>query len=169
MKEFLASYYIYIKYVHMVAVFFWAFYAWSAYRTLISSWLNSRNEPDNDELRDRYYWMHNEFNRLVVWEHIAFPIVIITGLTLFWISGWTLDSKWLAIKLAIVFFGFVPMEIYDAWMSHYQAPKVMREYDPSDEKFKKTSLFQVTLMYRGVPSMFLGIFIVMFLAITKPI
>ncbi len=59
------------------------------------------------------------FDRGVVIEHVAFPIILVTGLVLLWISGFTLLKwSWLLAKLLLVVLVFVPMEIVDWYLAH---------------------------------------------------
>src|SRR3546814_1694152 len=43
-------------------------------------------------------------------EHIAFPIVMISGPLLYWVGGWDSSATWLMIKLLIVVGFFLPIE-----------------------------------------------------------
>src|SRR3546814_18469165 len=51
-------------------------------------------------------------------EHIAFPIVMISGPLLYWVGGWDSSATWLMIKLLIVVGFFLPIECFDYHLSH---------------------------------------------------
>jgi uncharacterized membrane protein len=40
-------------------------------------------------------------------------VVLITGLLMFFMAGWSIDSQWLLINLGIVIGFFIPLEILD--------------------------------------------------------
>ena len=65
------------------------------------------------ELQRRLIWAYEQFDKTVVFEHIAFPVVLITGLLMFFMAGWSIDSQWLLINLGIVIGFFIPLEILD--------------------------------------------------------
>ena len=65
------------------------------------------------ELQRRLIWAYEQFDKTVVLEHIAFPVVLITGLLMFFMAGWSIDSQWLLINLGIVIGFFIPLEILD--------------------------------------------------------
>jgi len=42
------------------------------------------------ELQRRLIWAYEQFDKTVVLEHIAFPVVLITGLLMFFMAGWSI-------------------------------------------------------------------------------
>jgi len=68
------------------------------------------------ELQRRLIWAYEQFDKTVVLEHIAFPVVLITGLLMFFMAGWSIDSQWLLIKLVIVIGFFI---LWKFWMFGY--------------------------------------------------
>ena len=73
----------------------------------------AKKDPYNMELQRRLIWAYEQFDKTVVLEHIAFPVVLITGLLMFFMAGWSIDSQWLLINLGIVIGFFIPLEILD--------------------------------------------------------
>lgn len=66
--------------------------------------------PDTEETRRARNRAMEAFDRGVVVEHLVFPVVIASGLSLFLAAGWPLGWNRLPIKLAVVFAIFIPME-----------------------------------------------------------
>ena len=63
-------------------------------------------------------WAIERFDEGAVYEHIAFPVIMITGPLLYIIGGWNAGVGWLMLKLLIVFGIFLPIEIMDYHLSH---------------------------------------------------
>lgn len=120
----LGPYYLYIKFVHLVAVTVWlwstavgyAFYLVPAFK----AWRRNPGDPAVIALRD---WTMDRFDHGVIYEHIAFPTAIVTGPLLWIAGGWSLGSGWFLLKLLVVVSIFLPMEICDYYLSHFGGNK----------------------------------------------
>tara|TARA_R110000868_G_scaffold54159_3_gene169556 strand:- start:3353 stop:3868 length:516 start_codon:yes stop_codon:yes gene_type:complete len=131
MQDFLLPYYAEIKFIHLFFVGIWAFSTAVAYQNYVLPAfrfaLAHPDDPDAIAWRNR---MIEAFDKGVVLEHVAFPIVLVTGLTLLWLGHWSpAESGWLAVKLALVLLVFIPMEIVDYRISHFSKPKRQMRLD----------------------------------------
>jgi len=109
----------YIKFIHIVSVFLWGFTVPPAYSVYVKRALaDASAQPNNKEVEGRLAWAWDRLDYLVAVEHIAWPIILITGPLLLLGSGWAIATPWLEIKLFIVVFVMIPIEAYDTWMSH---------------------------------------------------
>lgn len=111
------------------------------------------------------------FDRGVVVEHIAFPVVIITGPLLFIVGGWSVgwSLSWLAAKIAIVVFVFLPMEAVDYWLSHFGGNKRRIRQSGDLEKYERYIAHHWLFLRVTTPIVATTIPVVIFLAVVKPI
>ena len=102
----------------MVAL--WAFSTAVAYRNyIVPAFRAWQREPDNPVAIARRNEFMERFDRGAVLEHVAFPFVLLSGLLMVWLAGWSWqDVNWLSLKLGIVLIIFVPVEIVDYYISH---------------------------------------------------
>ncbi len=162
-----APYYLYVKFVHVCAVTLWAWSTSVAYYWYVrAAYIGWRKNPDNPEMKRRKDWALEQFDNGVVIEHVAFPVALVTGLTMFFVGGWDLDRPWLKYKLAIILFIFVPMEIIDIWLSHFGGKKEQFHGDPD----RYEGLVRFHWKFFSVVTPLVGIFIptLIFLAVVKP-
>ena len=73
---------------------------------LFRAWQQNPQELDRIHLRN---WAMERFDDGAILEHIAFPIVLLTGVLLMLISGWSPDAGWFALKLVLVVLVFLPI------------------------------------------------------------
>ncbi len=115
----LAPWYLQIKFVHLSAVMAWVFSTAVAYmHYLVPAFQAWRRNPDDAEARRLRDWVMDRFDHGAQIEHIAFPLVMISGPMLYLAGGWNTDSGWLTLKLLIVFGLFLPIEFFDYHLSH---------------------------------------------------
>ena len=165
----LGPFYIYIKFVHLVFVMIWL---WStavgfAYY-LVPVFKAWRRNPEDRQIIDLRNWAIERFDHGAIYEHIAFPMVIITGPLLWIIGGWTPASGWFLLKLLIVLGFFIPIEIADYHLSHFGGNKqrLRRSGDPvAYEKGIHKHWFYLVVI--SPPVMVFGI-VVVYLAVVKP-
>ncbi len=106
----LGSHYLYIKFVHVFAVMIWAWSTAVAYGWYVKgAFLRWSAEPDDPELIRRRNYAIEQFDRGVILEHVAFPVIIVTGPLLYLVAGWPADAPWLLLKLLVVVFVVMPM------------------------------------------------------------
>ncbi|MCB0219048.1 MAG: hypothetical protein KDH09_05080 [Chrysiogenetes bacterium] len=168
-RETLGPWYVYIKFVHVLAVMIWGWstmvgFGWYL-RPMYIKWLRN---PGDEVARERRNWAMEHFDRGVVPEHVAFPIVIVTGLLMFMVGDWHLGMNWLTFKLALVFGIFVPMEAVDYYLSHFGGNKEKIKKTGDMERYEK--MIRVHWKFFIVTTPLVAIFIptIIFLAIVKP-
>jgi len=168
-RESLGSYYLYIKFVHLIAATLWSWstsvaYIWYAR----DAWREWAKNPTNDLLRARRNWAFEQFDKGVIVEHLAFPVVLITGPLLIILGGWPLATPWLAAKLAILLLVFIPIEICDYWLSHIVGNK-NRLRDAGDaERYERFMQIHWLFFRITTPLIILFVPAAIFLAVVKP-
>lgn len=165
----LAPYYFYFKFFHVFFVMMWAMSAVGAYIFYLRSTIYQvQKTPDDKELQKRLIWAYEQFDKTVILEHIAFPIVLITGLLMFLGSSWSLDNTWLLIKLLIVCLVFIPMEIFDYWIAHVHGPRVSRNREEDPEAWNSARELHWKFLKTTAPIVRYTVPIVIFLVVVKP-
>ncbi len=159
----------YIKFVHVVCAFLWGVTVPPAYSVYVKRALaEAQRAPDDRLARERVLWAWDRLDGLVALEHIMWPIVLITGPLLVLGTGWAVTDTWLALKLAIVVFVFIPIEVFDVWFAHFYGAGVesRRDTEPAGvvEMREKQRRFYVFIS----PIVRLSMVAVFFLAIVKP-
>lgn len=165
----LAPYYMYIKLLHLLAVMVWLFSTAVAYQFyLVPAFKAWRAAPDDDAVLAARNLAIERFDRGVILEHYAFPIILVTGLVLWLISGFGAANDWFLLKLLIIVLVFLPIEIADYHLSHFRGSK--RQYRVSgdvDEYERNIRLHWRYLVTVTWPIMASGLTVVA-LAVLKP-
>lgn len=168
-RDVVSPIYLYVKFVHVVAVTLWAWSTSVAYYWYVrASYIDWRRNPNDPEYKRRKDWALEQFDSGVVIEHIAFPVAIITGLMMFFAGGWDLDRPWLKWKLAIILVVFVPMEIIDIWLSHFGGNKHGIRQAGDMEKYESMVRFHWKFFSVVTPLVAVLIPTLIFLAVVKP-
>lgn len=168
-QQSLGSYYIYIKFIHLLAVMIWSWSTSVAYVWYLQgAWKEWLRNPRDPILKARRNWAFEQFDRGVVLEHIAFPIILLTGPLLLIISGWPLSTPWLAVKLTIILLVFLPMEIFDYWISHLSGNK--NRLKRKNDAISYEHFIQMHWLFFRISTPLIVIFvpITIFLAVVKP-
>ena len=63
-------------------------------------------------------WVMDRFDHGVAYEHVAFPLILVTGALLWILGGWNPASGWFVLKLLIIVGLFLPIEAFDYYLSH---------------------------------------------------
>lgn len=169
MQNALAPYYVYIKFVHVFFVMIWAWSTAVAYTWYVKgAFLRWEKNPNDPTVIQRRNWAIEQFDKGVVMEHVAFPVILITGPLLYLIGPWTLDFTWLLIKLTVVVFVFVPMEIADYWLSHFGGNKIKLKNNQQMEKYERAIQQHWKFLKVSTPVVTFFVPAVIFLAIVKP-
>ncbi len=168
--DWLQSHYLDIKFLHVISVAMWSFSTAVAYRDyIVPTFLAVEKYPDDKERLARRNWAMERFDKGAVLEHIAFPIVLITGALMFWTGGWSLASwSWFAAKMLIVAGIFLPIEIVDYYISHFGGNKEKIRLSGNMERY--ASMMQFHWLFFRITAVFIVLFIPLsyYLAITKP-
>lgn len=165
----LLPWYAEIRFVHLLFVMVWFMSTAVAYTWYVkSAWLSWQRQPDDAERRKRRDWTMEQFDKGAIMEHIAFPIVIVSGLTLYWITGWSLANGWLLWKLLLIVLIFVPMEIVDYWLAHFGGNKEKMRATGDMVRYEQLMQWHWLFFRITTPLVMIFIPVILFLAITKP-
>ncbi len=166
----LMAYYPYIKFIHLFSLMIWSMSAVGAYVYYFRTTLFAvKKDPHNMELQRRLIWAYEQFDKTVVLEHVAFPVVLLTGLLMFFMAGGSIDSQWLLIKLVIVIGFFIPLEICDVWISHVLGPRISKNRDSDMNSWDAGRALHLKFLKIVSPWVGITIPLVIFLAVVKPV
>lgn len=119
LREWLSPWYLEIKFVHLAAVMAWIWSTSVAYvYYLVPAFQAWRRNPHDPVVIAQRDWVIDRFDHGALIEHVAFPIVMVSGPLLYWVGGWDTSATWLTIKLLIVLGLFLPIEVFDYHLSH---------------------------------------------------
>jgi uncharacterized membrane protein len=167
--EFLSPYYLYIKFVHLVAVMVWVFSTAHAYAFyLVPVFKAWRRNPGDAGIIEMRNWVMERFDHGVIYEHIAFPVILITGPLLFIAGGHSIAENWILLKLLIIIGLFIPIEIVDYYLSHFGGNKHLIRLTGDMESYERHIQWHWWfLLLTSVPVM-VGALSIIFLAVVKP-
>jgi len=171
MAAVLRPYYLYIKFVHVFFIMIWSWSTAVAYMWYVRvGWMRWERAPDDPAAKKLRDWTMEQLDRGVMLEHVAFPVIIVTGLLLFISGGWSvsLDPAWLLVKLVVVAFVFVPIELVDYWLSHFGGNKPRLRKAGEWEKYERYMEHHWLFLRIVTPIIFVFIPMTIFLAIVKP-
>lgn len=132
------------------------------------AFLNWERNPEDPELVRRRNYAIEQFDRGVVLEHIAFPIILVTGPLLWIATGWSFGNPWLLLKLLVVVLVFVPLEVVDYHLSHFGGNK-RRLRLRGDSAGYELAVRQHWLFLRiSTPVVVVFVPLVIFLTVVKP-
>lgn len=167
----LGPYYFQLKFLHLLSVIIWAgstavAYGWYVRQTYLA-W---QADPENLEKRKRRDWMLEQFDRGAIMEHVAFPIVLVTGIVLFLAGGWKVGARpsWLLVKLIFVVAVFVPMEIVDCWLCHFGGNKYRLRRSGDLERHERVVAAHWVFLRVTTPLVIVTVPLVVYLAVVKP-
>jgi len=165
----LGPYYNIIKFVHLMFAAMWVFSTATAYSTYVlpvfKAW--RRNPHDIEVIRARN-WVMERFDEGAIYEHIAFPMVLITGPLLYVIGGWTTAQSWLDLKLLIVVGLFIPIEIMDYYLSHFGGNKAKVKLAGDAIAYERAVHTHWWFFLVTTPAVMIYGVLVLFLATAKP-
>ncbi len=166
---YVSDHYIWFKCLHMVFAMIWVWSTSVAYTSYLvpafRRWVRDPQNPDNIQMRN---WVMERFDSGVILEHIAFPVLLLTGPLLMLAGGWSPEDGWLAAKLVLVVLLFIPIELFDYYLSHFGGNKEMLR------KAGKADAYEVSIhrhwWFLIVTTPIISIFAIgtLIIAITKP-
>ena len=170
LRGWLAPHYGALKAVHVLAAMIWGWSTAVAYLFYLKpAFRRALARPDDTALQARRDRMMEAFDRGVVIEHVAFPLLLATGLLLLWLSGATLAAwSWLSAKLLIVTLVFVPIEIADYHLSHFGGNKARARRRGDLARYRE--LMGTHWIFLRVSEPLVAVFVplVVYLAVAKP-
>ena len=161
--------YLIVKFFHVISVMLWAGSAIGAFWfILVARRERMKSANRNEELVRRDDWVRHHFNNILKIEHIAFPLVITTGVALIFLANWDISTGWLYWKLGIVVLIIIPMEIIDTWLSHFYVPPTISNKQQNPTAYNKAIVVQENFLKIATPTVAITIPTIMYMAITKP-
>lgn len=170
LQTMLLPFYPAIKAVHVFFVAMWTFSTAVAYRYYVvpvfHQWLKNK---DDKALTEKRNWTFEAFDRGVVLEHFAFPVILITGVTMVWLNQWPMNQVyWLTAKLLVVAVIFVPMEIVDYHISHWGGRKTLALEAGDQDRYERQIQFHWKFFVTTAPLIRIFTPLAFFLAVAKP-
>ena len=110
--------------IHLLMVIMWIGPPLGAYYVLVQAY--------RDGEKERIVWAERCCERVLVAEHIAFALLLVTGILMMWLGPWSLATSWLKTKLLLVV-GIVVFEVFDIWLAHRVFAGLLRRPDPLEE------------------------------------
>lgn len=166
----LAPYYLYIKFVHVTAALGWIWSASTAYAyyllPIMKAWRRNPHDAEIIPVRD---WAMERFDEVVIYEHVFFPIVLVTGPMMYIAGGWNAGVAWLDLKLLIVIGLFIPIEITDYYMSHFGGNKRRIKASGDMVRFERAMHRHWWFFLITSPAVMVYGLLIVLLAIAKPI
>jgi len=165
----LGPYYQYIKLIHLFFVMMWLFSATVGYVHFLMPVLKAwRRNPDDEGTIAMRDWVMERFDHGVTYEHVAFPMILLTGPLLWILGGWNPASGWFVLKLLIVIGIFLPIEILDYYLSHFGgSTRHLRKSGDEDIFERGVQRHWLFLLFTSPPVVVFG-FMVVVLAVIKP-
>lgn len=168
-QNFVIAHFLAVKAIHILAATLWAFATTAPMLFYVMPTMGQlAKDPDNAELKRRGDWVLEQFDRVVILEHGSFIVLICAGLLLYSTGAADFSMGWFAAKMVLVIGFFIPLEIYDIWLSHIKAPRMTRMKDIDPEGYAKFRTFYYKyLKGLGIPIL-LTVPAALLLALTKP-
>lgn len=168
-QQFLAPYYFQIKFVHLVFAAMWFMSTSVGYSNylvpLFRDWLRHPEDPDRVRLRD---WAMERFDDGAVLEHIAFPILLLTGPLMMLAAGWSPAHGWFAMKMVIVVLVFIPIEAADYYLAHFGGNKARIRAGGDAVRYEKMIRLHWWFLVVTTPIVVVSITFMFYLAVAKP-
>lgn len=165
----LQPWYLQFKFLHVFFAMVWAFSTAVAYSYYVKgAFLRWEREPDNAVAVQRRNWAIEQFDRGAVMEHVAFPILMLTGPLMIWLGPWGAESVWLMVKLAVIALVFVPMEVFDYWLAHFGGNKEKLRKRNLPEKYERAIHLHWKFLKVTTPLVMVFVPLLVWLAVVKP-
>lgn len=168
-RTFLGEYYLQLKFVHLLAVMVWVWSTSVAYAfylvPIMKAW---RRNPEDVGIRRMRDWAMERFDQGATYEHIAFPVILVTGPLLFWAGGFDASVGWLMLKLLIVVGLFIPIEMMDYHLSHLGRSKAQFRERSDWAGYEEAVHKHWWFLLLSSPAIMVSAMFVLYLAITKP-
>lgn len=167
----LLPWYLEVKFFHLWMVAMWAFSTTVAYRNyILPAFRAAFREPDNPRAIARRNDAIERFDRGAILEHMAFPLVLLSGILLVWLGGWSWSEiNWLTVKLGVVLVVFVPMEMVDYYISHLGGNKRKIRLSGNDVGYERMIWFHWQFFRVTTPLVIVFVPMLFYLAVTKPL
>jgi len=165
----LAPYYLQIKFVHLLFAAVWFMSTSVAYRfyllPIFQYWRKNPEDIDRARLRN---WAMERFDDGAILEHIAFPVLLVTGPMLMLAGGWTPAQGWFAMKLVLVVLVFIPIEVMDYYLAHFTLNKEKLRLAGQATEYEDAIHLHWWFLIVSSPIVIISIPYVFYLAVVKP-
>ena len=173
MTEFLASalapYYMQIKFLHLVFAAMWLFSTSVAFRFfLFPIFLEWQKDPESIDKARLRNWAMERFDDGAILEHVAFPILLITGPLMMLAGGWAAEQVWFAMKMVMVVLVFLPIEILDYYLAHFTLNKERLRLAGDAEGYENAVHFHWWFLVVSSPIVMTTIPYTIYLVVVKP-
>lgn len=168
-RNFLSEYYLQLKFLHLTAVMVWVWSTSVAYAFyLVPVFKAWRRNPEDAEIIRLRNWVMERFDQGAIYEHVALPVILITGPLLFWAGGFDSSVGWLMLKLLIVVGLFIPIEICDYYLAHFGGAKHRYRASGDWAGYERALHQHWWFLLVTSPAVMISGVLVLYLAITKP-
>ena len=155
--------YLVIKLVHLVALLLWIGPPLGMYVLLFRAHATRATE--------QVLWLERESERVLVLEHVAFVVLLLTGAALvFQMGPAALSIPWLQKKLVCVA-AIVVFEGFDIWLAHVVTHRILNGADAivdlRDPRFARVRSLRRVLAMCALPIVILCIPGAFYFAVTK--
>lgn len=169
LQDSLGPYYIYIKFVHLLFVMLWIWSTSVAFAFyLVPVFKAWRRNPNDERILEMRNWVMERFDHGAIYEHIAFPLILLTGLLLWVLGGWNPASGWFALKLLIIIGIFLPIEIFDYYLAHLGGNKRRLRLKGDLAAYEKGVRNHWLYLVIVSPPIMVFAVLAVFLSVTKP-
>ncbi|MFO1425614.1 MAG: hypothetical protein U1F11_01295 [Steroidobacteraceae bacterium] len=170
LRELLSPWYLYIKAIHVFAMMAWVWSTSVAYAfylvPIFKAWRRNPGDPDIVRARN---WAIERFDEGATYEHVAFPLILVSGPLLYIAGGWNTGVGWLMLKLLIVFGIFLPIEVMDYYLSHGPWGKLRLRLAGDPVAYETAIHRHWWFLLVTSPTVMIFAFAIVFLAVVRPI
>jgi Predicted integral membrane protein (DUF2269) len=165
-----SEYYSYIKTLHVFSAALWSFstaVAWIFY--LKPAFRAARRRPNDPNALARRNEFMERFDQGAALEHVAFLLLVLTGMLLIWIqdvdlTGWGAISFkfWLGVIV------IVPMEAVDIYLSHLGGNKKLIRASGNEDAYERAMSWHWIFFRVTEPIIIILVPLMFVVAIVKP-
>ena len=149
------------KVVHVVAVVLWIGPPLGAYYLLVQA--HRGRDPA------RIVWAERHCERVLIAEHVAFLVLVVSGLLMLYSVDWTLlEQGWMRAKLHLVAL-VVLFEAFDMWLAHVVFRKLLAtDAEVGSPPWRKASRMRLVLAGAGMLIVVVILPAIFWFAVAKP-
>lgn len=165
----IAPYYLQIKFVHLFFVAMWLMSTSVAYRFyLLPIFQDWQRDPENFDKARLRNWAMERFDDGVILEHVAFPMLLLTGPLLMIAGGWNPGQGWFAMKMILIVLVFIPIEAMDYHLAHFALNKEKLRLAGETEAYEDAIHLHWWFLVFTSPIVIISIPYAIYLVVVKP-
>jgi uncharacterized membrane protein len=153
-----------LKLIHIGSLIFWLGPSLGGWLMLLA------NRKKLGEHSPATHLAYTIFIRLLIIEHIAFFVLLGTGIAMASLV-YTLQTPWLQWKLLIIFTLILPLEIADIWYGNIKLPQIFSRLNEAGYDAKQTRtlhIYHAYLTHIAIVIIPVSVLAIMWLVIAKP-